>query len=399
MPNPLTGVVNPPQKSVAPDAARTSETEVVAGAGFLDILNMVDQITLPKPEATDAEMPDSGSENASDPTEPAAPEVPEGSDLSTAQPTTQPLDLASDTSETKVIFPALQPDVSTKQGDEVSKPETRAPSNTQARTQPDGLHQHVGQVDLKADLPEKPQRPMAETIQQAAILRAHESRSRQDTSTDKVGETGSTPVKLASATKDQAPHQQPAPIGSLAVRVSALNPDAKGRDDKSVLEPTTEAAGTVRESTLTANTRDIAAGNGTTAARAEVARAVAGQLAAAITAKPGSGHIEIALNPEELGRVSITMGGRDDGLHLLIAAERPETLDLMRRHMSTLASEFQKLGYSDLSFDLNLTDGQDRDTGGESAPSSFDVADQDSTTDAVPQPYPSSPGRGLDLRL
>ena len=66
------------------------------------------------------------------------------------------------------------------------------------------------------------------------------------------------------------------------------------------------------------------------AARAEVARAIAGQMAAAVQARPGSGAVEIALNPEELGRVSIVLNGRDDGFYVTIAAERPETLDLMR---------------------------------------------------------------------
>ncbi|CUH50429.1 flagellar hook-length control protein FliK [Ruegeria atlantica] len=61
-------------------------------------------------------------------------------------------------------------------------------------------------------------------------------------------------------------------------------------------------------------------------ARPETARAVAGQMAAVINTQPKSGSIEIALNPEELGRVSIMLNGRDDGLHLTISAERPETL-------------------------------------------------------------------------
>lgn len=90
----------------------------------------------------------------------------------------------------------------------------------------------------------------------------------------------------------------------------------------------------------------------TTTARLETARAIAGQMAAVINAQPQSGVVEIALNPEELGRVSIVLNGRDDGLHMTIAAERPETLDMMRRHLSVLEQEFRNLGLGDLSFDL-----------------------------------------------
>ncbi|WP_170417295.1 flagellar hook-length control protein FliK [Ruegeria atlantica] len=90
-------------------------------------------------------------------------------------------------------------------------------------------------------------------------------------------------------------------------------------------------------------------------ARAETARAIAGQMATVITAQPKSGAIEIALSPEELGRVSITLNGRDDGLHLTISAERPETLDMMRRHLAVLEEEFRNFGLGDLSFDLGTS--------------------------------------------
>ncbi|MBO9447660.1 flagellar hook-length control protein FliK [Ruegeria sp. R14_0] len=101
--------------------------------------------------------------------------------------------------------------------------------------------------------------------------------------------------------------------------------------------------------------------NMTPTARAEVARAVAGQMAAVVTAQPNSGTVEIALNPEELGRVSIVLNGRDDGVHLTISAERPETLDMMRRHLSVLEEEFRNFGLGDLSFDLGTSSGDSHD--------------------------------------
>ncbi len=135
------------------------------------------------------------------------------------------------------------------------------------------------------------------------------------------------------------------------------------------------------------------------ATRAEVARAIAGQMATAVQARPGSGAVEIALNPEELGRVSIVLNGRDDGFYVTIAAERPETLDLMRRHIAVLNAEFQKLGYGDLSFDLGTSsdprqDARDPNTSGFVEMPSEEAAVH---TNAIPQK--SAPGRGIDMRL
>jgi flagellar hook-length control protein FliK len=114
----------------------------------------------------------------------------------------------------------------------------------------------------------------------------------------------------------------------------------------------------------------------TATARAETARAIASQMATAINVRPHSGTIEVALNPEELGRVSIVLNGRDDGLHLTINAERPETLDMMRRHLSVLEAEFKNFGLGDLSFDL-----------GTSADSPHDGPDgEDSNEFSAPQP-------------
>lgn len=134
-------------------------------------------------------------------------------------------------------------------------------------------------------------------------------------------------------------------------------------------------------------------------ARAELARAAAGQMSASIATRPGSGTVEIALNPEELGRVSISLNGREDGLVIAIAAERPETLDLMRRHLSVLSSEFQKLGYKEMSFDLGMSGGSQRHQNTRNSGSAFDTGPGSEAPDANLPPRPAAPARGLDLRL
>ncbi|MEX0306131.1 MAG: flagellar hook-length control protein FliK [Ruegeria sp.] len=134
-------------------------------------------------------------------------------------------------------------------------------------------------------------------------------------------------------------------------------------------------------------------------ARAETARAVAGQLAAVVSARPGTGGVEIALNPEELGRVSITLNSREDGFHLTIAAERHETLDLMRRHIAILSAEFEKLGYGDLSLDLGMS-GEAPEQGDHSEPDpALDSAELAGAIDHTAPTIPTGPDRGLDMRL
>ncbi|NOC85327.1 flagellar hook-length control protein FliK [Ruegeria sp. HKCCD6428] len=167
-----------------------------------------------------------------------------------------------------------------------------------------------------------------------------------------------------------------------------------------------EAPPAAREEPLPLTSRDSAPQltAPSTAARAEIARAIAGQLSAAVQTRTGSGATEIALNPEELGRVSIVLNGREDGLQITIATERPETLDLMRRHLSVLTEEFQKLGYGDLSFDLGTSwgsgahqkDANDADTQSLSHSEAAPHERIDHTT-SHPQ-YPAS-GRGIDMRF
>ena len=83
-----------------------------------------------------------------------------------------------------------------------------------------------------------------------------------------------------------------------------------------------------------------------------VPAAVAQQLAAAMTAGKDK-SVELALNPVELGRVRMSIRSQDHVLALFIQVDRPETADLMRRHVDTLSAEFRQMGYSDLTLDIS----------------------------------------------
>lgn len=106
---------------------------------------------------------------------------------------------------------------------------------------------------------------------------------------------------------------------------------------------------------------------------------------------------EMALSPPELGRVVIRFEADPAGgtLHLLV--ERPETLDLMRRHVDLLETALRAAGHDGCSIALG---GRDPGRGGGPPPDSRDPAPP--AGDAAPGhgavARPAGGGR-LDLRL
>ncbi len=136
----------------------------------------------------------------------------------------------------------------------------------------------------------------------------------------------------------------------------------------------------------------------TPATRPEAIRSIAAQM---VTAAPRGTQppVEIALNPEELGQVKMSVTTTDTSVVMTIAAERPETLDLMRRNLEQLTNEFRDLGYSDISF---VFAGDDSDASGNSdgshgnqngsSPEQEQVALNETKT-------PSATSSGVDVRL
>ena len=104
------------------------------------------------------------------------------------------------------------------------------------------------------------------------------------------------------------------------------------------------------------------------AAPAQIARQIADHIPAAM-GKP----VQIMLQPEELGRVRLSVSVSETGVIVSILAERGETLDLMRRNIDQLQQDFQTLGFgtADFSFqsegalsDAESDSDQDGDTEG-----------------------------------
>ncbi|MEO0702069.1 MAG: flagellar hook-length control protein FliK [Pseudomonadota bacterium] len=131
-------------------------------------------------------------------------------------------------------------------------------------------------------------------------------------------------------------------------------------------------------------------------AGAETARHVAIQVAEAL--RQGSGTFEITLSPEELGRVRLSVGVVDGAMLVNLSAERPETLDLMRRHIDMLQAEARAEGFATLSFSFSGGDPGDAHPPwvGTDAP----LATPDNSTPiAAAMPTHQPPQAGLDLRL
>ncbi|WP_254704036.1 flagellar hook-length control protein FliK [Roseovarius sp. THAF9] len=100
----------------------------------------------------------------------------------------------------------------------------------------------------------------------------------------------------------------------------------------------------------------------------ELPRHVAEQLASGFRSGADK-SVEIRLNPVELGRVRINLQTGDTGVIVTVLADRPETLDLLRRHTDILAQEFQEIGYGAAEFsfdqgsDARSDQGSDEDRG------------------------------------
>ena len=249
-----------------------------------------------------------------------------------------------------------------------------------------------------------PQAPTSQIAEQAIIMRASvaapEKAPEQPVNPAK---TRAEPAPMATATEKATPVKPETEVKRAPLMVN--QPQQPGQTWVDQSDPATsllsesEGIASVKSDSALNTAREVVPPQTPGSARAETARAIAGQMAAVITAKPGAGGVEIALSPEELGRVSITLNGREDGLHLTIAAERPETLDLMRRHISVLTAEFQKLGYGDLSFDLGTSADTPQKHDGDNARASFEADDPQPDPETITKPTPTGLTQGLDMRL
>jgi hypothetical protein len=131
-----------------------------------------------------------------------------------------------------------------------------------------------------------------------------------------------------------------------------------------------------------------------------LARGAAAQIAEAVRT-PFDGSVEVRLSPEELGRVRVTMVPGEAGLVVHLVAERPETLDLLRRHADLLAHDLRDAGYEGLEFSFGREGRQERpqpETGPNPRGVPLDGPALPDPT-ATPRARPAIAGAGIDIRL
>lgn len=84
-----------------------------------------------------------------------------------------------------------------------------------------------------------------------------------------------------------------------------------------------------------------------------VARSVVIQIVHSATRSASEGVIEVRLQPEELGRVRLAMVSGEAGFTVQVTAERPDTLDLIRRNIDLLENDLRDRGFADMSFSFS----------------------------------------------
>ncbi|WP_168797823.1 flagellar hook-length control protein FliK [Aliishimia ponticola] len=141
--------------------------------------------------------------------------------------------------------------------------------------------------------------------------------------------------------------------------------------------------------------------------RAELPRAVALQIQNAARNMTDK-TIEIALNPQELGKVRLSIATGETGVTLTVLAERPETIELMRRNADTLAQELADLGFEHIDLAFGQGDSaeshMDNNPDGQDSGAALDWSDDDmlnpAPAEAAPaaRPIISADGR-VDIRV
>ena len=132
-----------------------------------------------------------------------------------------------------------------------------------------------------------------------------------------------------------------------------------------------------------------------------MAQSAAQQIAVALAnpTRDTDAPLELALDPPELGRVRLQITELAGILTLTIHTERPETADLMRRHLDLLAQEFAQSDLDAPSVRISQDgaggDGAQSRGREDTAPTDTNLPEADTT----PQSRSRTPDGGLDLRL
>lgn len=210
-----------------------------------------------------------------------------------------------------------------------------------------------------------------------------------------------TSVSLAGPVPPISMGIQPQPLAGGFPAARAVEADLKSETISSLLIPSdTPELSNWDASRITA-TPPGAAGP----LRSELAAHVARQLVD-VMGQAGNRPVEITLSPEELGRVRMGISTEDGRIIVNILAERPDTLDLMRRHIDQLGQTFRSMGYDQVAFSFGRgAEGGDQSGSappdGQASPSTGNAGLEGDLPSDAPTVINLDPTatRGVDIRL
>lgn len=138
-----------------------------------------------------------------------------------------------------------------------------------------------------------------------------------------------------------------------------------------------------------------------TRAPQELPRLISSQLVDIARTNPDK-PVELTLNPEELGKLRMTFKTDASSMNIVVQVERPETLELMRRHIDQLAQDMGELGYSSVQFSFQQQGGDGADAQGNHSGNGTVL--HESETPPPPTVHDSIPMKvtvrdGIDIRL
>jgi hypothetical protein len=235
--------------------------------------------------------------------------------------------------------------------------------------------------------------------------RAPISATRNGTGTGRPAASGiATPANAAVA--QAALFGADAPSGAL-LQPEATTPDGDTRGDRAAGDGRSGSSPSLVAAEAGASRAAGGSGTGSSAGGPPAGAAgPAQQVADAVRQGFARGSVDVALHPEELGRVRLSFSPAEAGLTVTIQADRPETLDLLRRHADLLGNDLRQQGFGTISFEFGAQGGRDgrgADTrmpalSSAETPGADGAVQNDQVSPVIP-PLKAAHSGGLDLRL
>lgn len=290
----------------------------------------------------------------------------------------------------------------------------QAPTVAQGQVQAQPQAQAQAQMQADAQLQ---QAQTADAVTQDAVLAETQAEAQTEAQTEAMADSAPAEGRRASATPaagTRGASGSAATGAAQGLSAEALAAEANVEDMQAV--QAMEAAGEsesgfdplagrfVNPVLLPQMLAEAAVRAGGASFRAETPRLVAGQLAEAATR--GARRVEIILSPRELGKVNMRMSTTDTGVVMHIQAERPETEDMMRRHIHELAKEFREMGFSDVEFTFGSEGGSEQMQAGAEGSGGHrggdldgEASDVDDDTDQLATEDLNISAEALDIRV